>query len=88
MRTYCLIICWLVACCGGAASPLSAQEAPQDLIAAHIRTQGYACDKPQSAKRDPRDSIPGEQAWVLTCDNASYRVRLIPDMAAIVERIR
>lgn len=87
MRTYRLMICWLLTCCG-AAAPLCAQESPRDVIAAHIRTQGYACDRPQSAKRDPRASIPGEQAWTLTCDDGVYLVRLIPDMAAIVERIR
>jgi hypothetical protein len=52
-------------------------ESPKDDIAAQIRAQGYACDQPQSATRDAQASKP----------NASYRVRLIPDMAAQVERI-
>lgn len=88
MRIYLPRICWLAAFLSGAASPLSAQESPQDIIAAHIRTQGYACDRPQSAKRDRSASIPGEQAWILTCDDGVYLVRLIPDMAAIVRRMR
>lgn len=70
-----------------ASSPLAAQESPRDIVAAHIRSQGYSCDAPQSAMRDRRASRPDEAAWILDCGNASYRVRLIPDMAAIVERI-
>jgi hypothetical protein len=68
-------------------SPLLAQEAPKDIIAAHIRTQGYPCDSPQSAVRQPGASRPDEQVWLIKCRNGSYRVRLIPDMAAKVERI-
>ena len=64
-----------------------AQEGAADIIAAQIRMQGYACDEAMSAQRDPGASSAGEAAWVLNCDNAVYRVRLIPDMAARVERI-
>jgi hypothetical protein len=62
-------------------------ESPKDDIAAQIRSQGYACDQPQSATRDPQASKPNEEVWILRCEGASYRVRLIPDMAARVERI-
>jgi hypothetical protein len=62
-------------------------ESPKDDIAAHIRAQGYACDQPQSATRDAQASKPDEEVWLLRCEGASYRVRLIPDMAARVERI-
>ena len=62
-------------------------ESPKDDIAAQIRAQGYACDQPQSATRDPQASRPDEEVWLLRCEGASYRVRLIPDMAAEVERI-
>lgn len=64
------------------------QENPKDIVAAQIRRQGYACDRPQSAVRDRERSKPDEAVWVLRCENASYRVRLIPDMAAHVERIK
>jgi hypothetical protein len=63
-------------------------ESPKDDIAAQIRAQGYACDQPQSATRDAQASKPDEEVWLLRCEGASYRVRLIPDMAAQVERIR
>ena len=62
-------------------------ESPKDDIAAQIRAQGYACDLPQSATRDAQASKPDEEVWLLRCEGASYRVRLIPDMAARVERI-
>ncbi len=62
-------------------------ESSMDDIAAQIRSQGYACDQPQSATRDPQASRPDEEVWLLRCEGASYRVRLIPDMAAQVERI-
>jgi hypothetical protein len=32
-------------------------------------------------------SKPDEDVWLLQCEDASYRVRLIADMAAKVERI-
>jgi hypothetical protein len=70
-----------------ALSPGSAQEATKDLLAAQIRDQGYSCDKPVSAQRDLSRSRPGEAAWVLKCASETYRLRLIPDMAARVERL-
>jgi hypothetical protein len=63
------------------------EESPAEIIAVQIRRQGYSCDNPQDASRDMEASKPDQAAWVLTCENASYRVRLIPDMAADVERI-
>jgi len=62
-------------------------ESPKDDIAAQIRAQGYACDQPQSATRDAQASRSDEEVWLLRCEGASYRIRLIPDMAAQVERI-
>jgi len=63
------------------------EQSPKDDIAAQIRAQGYACDQPQSATRDVQASKPDEEVWLLRCEGASYRVRLIPDMAPRVERI-
>jgi hypothetical protein len=63
------------------------QEDPKDIVATQIRGQGYACDNPQSAVRDQALSKPDEAVWLLKCENATYRVRLIPSMAARVERI-
>jgi hypothetical protein len=65
----------------------SAQEDPTNIVADQIRAQGYKCDSPLSAKRDPQASRPDEAVWILQCESGSYRVRLIPDMAATVEKI-
>ena len=63
-------------------------ERPQDVLAAQIRTQGFACDKALGAKRDAKRSKPDHEVWVLRCGNATYRVSRFPDMAANVVRIR
>ena len=59
-------------------------ETPKDIIAAHIRMQGFACENPVSAEHDRGSSKPNEAVWLLKCENHSYRVRLVPDMAANV----
>jgi len=77
-----------------AATPAAAQsdtsgedQAAAGIVATQLRSQGYKCDDPHDAKPDKDASAPGEQAWVVTCDNAAYRVRLVPDQAAQVEQI-
>ena len=62
-------------------------ETPANIIAAQIRKQGYVCDNPQHAVRDPKLSKPDLPVWTLTCDNATYRVRLVGDLADSVEKI-
>ena len=51
-----------------------AEEKSAEIIAVQVRDQGYACDKALSAESDPKFSKPGEDAWLLKCDNATYRV--------------
>jgi hypothetical protein len=65
-------------------NPAAAQEDPKNIIAAHIRMQGFTCDKPVSAERMRGESRPNETVWMLKCENRSYQVRLVPDMAAAV----
>jgi hypothetical protein len=64
-----------------------AQGGSADIIAAKIRGQGYACDSPQSAECDATASTANEVVWMLRCQNAIYRVTLIPNMAAKVEKV-
>ncbi len=71
-------------CCAAAAAA-RAQETPKDIIAAHLRLQGYTCDAPKSARRDMRASRPDEAVWIIVCEDARYRVRLVPDMADAIE---
>lgn len=68
-----------------AAPAAQSQEAPKDIIAAHLRLQGYQCDAPKSARRDAQASRPDAQVWLIACENARYRVRLVPDMMDLVE---
>jgi hypothetical protein len=79
----------LGACAGLAAftGAVVAQETPVGILADHIRTQGFACKTPETATRDPALSKPNEAVWVLRCDGVTYRIRLVPDMAAKVERV-
>ena len=64
-----------------------AQDAPPEVLASQLRLQGYRCDAPVTAQRDAQLSRPDEAAWILKCANASYRMRLTPDMAARVEQL-
>jgi hypothetical protein len=71
-----------------AASSLAAaaDEAAVDakIVADQVRAQGFACAEPATAVRDEANSKPDQAAYVLTCADASYNVRLVPDMAAQV----
>jgi hypothetical protein len=71
--------------------PAAAEKKPlevsKNIIAVQIRKQGYECKNPQSAERDAAASQPDDAAWILNCEGVSYRVKLIPNMAATVERL-
>ena len=70
----------------GATNASAAGLAASDL-AAQVRTQGFTCDKPQGAERNNSASRPNEEVWILTCENGSYRMTVVPDMAAKIEKI-
>jgi len=71
-----------------AAQSVSAQEPTSDLLAAQLRDQGYRCNKPVSARRDLARSKSDEAVWLVKCKNGTYRLRLVPDMAARVGRLK
>ncbi len=62
-------------------------ESPANIIAVQIRKQGYVCDNAERAVRDEEASKPDLPVWILTCGNASYRVRLVGNMADHVEKL-
>src|SRR5262245_53155503 len=79
---------WVAISCWPLVLSASAQqERPTEIIAAQIRTQGFRCDDPTFAEHERRFSKSNEQIWVLHCANATYRIRLVPDMAAHMQRI-
>jgi hypothetical protein len=65
----------------------ASEEMPGDILAVRLRQQGHRCDAPVTADRDAARSKPDEAVWMLKCANASYRMRLAPDMAAMIERL-
>lgn len=71
----------------GPALSQSADEPTRDLLASQIRDQGFTCDKPKGAQREVKESRPNETVWILTCEHDTYRMTVIPDMAAKVEKL-
>ena len=71
------------------ALPLSAaaQDTDLSIVADQVRSQGFACDNPTAAARIVDASLPDQQVYKLSCDGVSYRVHLIPDMAAEVTKL-
>jgi hypothetical protein len=74
-------------CLSALASMAAEADAAAEIVAAQIRTQGYACSSPVAAERDRAASRPNETVWMLNCGNARYRVRLVPNMAAQVTQL-
>jgi hypothetical protein len=64
-----------------------AQVTPPETLASQLRLQGHRCDDPVTAQQDTQLSKPDETVWNLRCSNASYRMRLTPDMAARIEKL-
>ena len=58
-----------------------------EVLADQLRSQGYPCAQALSSQRDGDRSSRDESVWILKCTNGAYRVRLIPDMAAKIEKI-
>lgn len=69
------------------ASSLADSEAAK-VTADKVRAQGFPCAEPVSAQRDPAANRPDEAVWILECRDARYRVRLMEDMPAKVERLQ
>ena len=63
------------------------QEAPSGIVAAQVRKQGFTCEIPASAKRNSKQSKPREAMWLSRCKKERFHVRLVPKIAAKVERL-
>jgi len=71
-----------------AGAAYASDETPIDVLAARVREQGHTCDKPQKVEREAKESAPNETVWVLECENDTFRLTLVPDMAAKVEILK
>jgi hypothetical protein len=70
-----------------AAASVVEPEATAEIIAAQLHRQGVACTAPRDPARDDAASIPHESVWTVRCDEALYRVRLIPRRRAEITPI-
>ena len=68
-------------------TPVANAETAESMLATQIRSQGFACDKPQQATRDAKLSKPDYDVWVLKCENATYRMGRYPDLPANIEKL-
>jgi hypothetical protein len=73
------------------ALPASSQaqpETPTEIIASQLRRQGFPCTSPKPAVQDRKHSMPNATIWRVQCDEGSYRITLVPNLAARVERTK
>ena len=73
---------------GTSAADDAQSETPANIIAAQIRKQGFKCDNAERAVRDEDLSKPDLPVWTVTCEDATYRVRLVGNMADHVEKLK
>jgi hypothetical protein len=71
-----------------AAAAQAADETTAEILAARVRQQGFDCAKVQSVERDQKQSGPDEAVWILNCEGGAYKVHLVPDLAAKIERLK
>ena len=88
LRTICSMIATAAVATLTSANGAFAQETAKGLLAIQVRSQGQVCDNPISATRDKKHSAPDVSVWVLRCEKNSYRIRLAPDMAARIQRLK
>jgi hypothetical protein len=66
----------------------AAAQTTGEILAAQLREQGYRCKRLLSAKRDIKRSKPDEAFWIVRCREATYSMRLDPDMSAHVIKLK
>jgi|GEM_PF-3060942 len=82
----CLLLCVAISTTPGSVDAQS-QEATLDAVAAAVRQRGHVCDRPKSVKHDAEHSEPDRKAWIIRCENATYRVKFMGDTGAEVVRL-
>jgi len=70
------------------ATKAQSQNPDMTIIADQIRGQGFACSTAVSIENIAAESAADQPVYKLMCDNATYKVHVIPDQAAIVTEIK
>lgn len=81
----CVLTASLICVCDQAGA--DARVEAKDIVAIQLRAQGIPCTNPERVIKDGPDSRPDEAAWVITCEEATYRVKLIPHIGSRVQVI-
>lgn len=51
-----------------------ADESDLQIVAAAVRVTGARCEQARDLKSDPVASLPERPAWIIRCENGSFRV--------------
>lgn len=81
------VACW-AACAMVASAAAQQKNVEMTVLADQIRSQGYPCSNALSAERLAGESVGDEPVYLLTCDNATYKIRIVPDQGAKVTRTK
>ena len=65
----------------------AAKKVSPEEVATHVRLKGLPCGKALKARRITSRYNPAATVWLLKCDNANYRITLIPGETASVMRM-
>lgn len=87
LRSACLALSSLMIGAIAWADLALSQEDPTDIVAAAVRQRGYQCEQPEGARPDPDNTSPDEKAWIIRCENATFRVKFMGDTGAKVEPV-
>ena len=69
-------------------APAQEQGKANQIVADQVRSQGFVCESPSFAVRMTSEWTPEQPAYLLTCQNATYQVRVVPDQAARVIKVK
>jgi hypothetical protein len=84
MKWFMVAAAALCATAGGVLADDAAIDAK--LVADQVRNQGLSCKDPVSATRDEAASKPELPVYVLTCADATYNVKVVPDQAWVITK--
>jgi len=82
MKRYMIAAAALCAATGGALGDDMAVDGT--IVADQVRNQGLSCKDPVSATRDEAASKPELPVYVLSCADATYSVKVVPDQAWVI----